>query len=88
VVSPGRGGGQDVSPEVRATRQVEFAGGEMPPKMATRRAKMENMSDEERETFRTTTQAGGGFPSGAGGTVQRPAESTDRTADPASVRVI
>jgi len=37
-----------VSAEVRATRQAEFAGGEMPPEMATRQAEFENMSEEER----------------------------------------
>jgi len=68
---PGAGGGEEVSPEVRATRQAEFGGGDIPPEMATRRAEMENMSDEEREAFRATAQAGGGFPGrakgGAGG---------------------
>ena len=68
---PGAEGGEEVSPEVRATRQAEFGGGEVPPEMATRRAEMENMSDEEREAFRATAQAGGGFPGraegGAGG---------------------
>ena len=39
----------------------------MPPEVATRRAEMENMTDEEREEFRATMQAGGGFPGGAGG---------------------
>ncbi len=64
---PGTGGGQEVSPEVRATRQAEFGGGEMPPEMATRRAEMENMSEEEREAARATMQAGGGMAGGAGG---------------------
>jgi hypothetical protein len=63
----GAGGGEEVSPEVRATRQAEFGGGEMPPEMATRRAEMENMSDEEREAFRATAQAGGALPGGPGG---------------------
>ena len=66
---PGVGGGfrgPDEDPDVRATRQAEFAGGEMPPEMATRRAEFENMSDEEREAMRATAQAGGGFPGGAG----------------------
>lgn len=67
---PGAGGGQDVSPEERATRQAQFAGGEggeMPPEMATRRAQFENMSEEEREAMRATAQAGGGFTGGGGG---------------------
>jgi hypothetical protein len=64
---PGAGGGEEVSPEVRATRQAEFGGGEVPPEMATRRAEMENISDEEREAFRATAQAGGGFPGGSEG---------------------
>jgi hypothetical protein len=64
----GAGGfrGADQDPDVRATRQAEFSGGEMPPEMATRRAEFENMSDEEREAMRATAQAGGGFPGGAG----------------------
>ncbi len=61
-----RGEGQDVSPEVQATRQAQFGGGEMPPDMATRRAEMENMSDEERQALRETAQAGGGAPGRAG----------------------
>jgi hypothetical protein len=70
---PGAGGEQEVSPEVRATRQAEFGGegmppgGEMPPEMATRRAEFENMSEEEREALRATMQAGGGMPGGPGG---------------------
>ncbi len=72
--SPGAGGGQDVSPEVRATRQAEFTGGggpgygdgEMSPEMATRRAEFGNMSEEERAALRETMQAGGGFPGGPG----------------------
>jgi hypothetical protein len=64
---PGVGGGQEVSPEVRATRQAEFGSGEVPPEMATRRAEMENMSDEERAALRATAQAGGGFPGRPGG---------------------
>jgi hypothetical protein len=68
---PGAGGGEEVSPEVRATRQAEFGGGDVPPEMATRRAEMENMSDEEREAFRATAQAGGGFPGGPGGRAGR-----------------
>jgi len=63
----GAGGGEEVSPEVRATRQAEFGSGEVPPEMATRRAEMENMSDEEREAFRATAQAGGALPGGPGG---------------------
>ncbi len=66
------GAGED--PDARATRQAEFGGegmppgGEgMPPEMATRRAEMENMSEEEREALRATAQAGGGMPGGAGG---------------------
>jgi hypothetical protein len=58
--------GADQDPDVRATRQAEFGGGEMPPEMATRRAEFENMSDEEREALRATAQAGGGFPGGTG----------------------
>jgi len=65
--APGAGGGQDVSPEVRATREAEFAGGEVPPEMATRRAGFENMSEEERQALRATMQAGGGMPGGPGG---------------------
>ena len=63
---PGVGGGQDVSPELRATRQAEFGGGEMPPDMATRRAEFENMSEAEWEALRATMQAGGGLPGGPG----------------------
>ena len=66
------GAGED--PDTRATRQAEFGGegmppgGEgMPPEMATRRAEMENMSEEEREALRATAQAGGGMAGGAGG---------------------
>ena len=65
-------GGQGRSPELQATRQAEFGGegmpsdGEMPPEMATRRAEIENMSDEEREAMRATAQAGGGVPGGTG----------------------
>jgi len=65
--APGMGGGQDVSPEVRATREAEFGGGEVPPEMATRRAGFENMSEEERQALRATMQAGGGLPGGPGG---------------------
>lgn len=64
---PGADGGQEVSPELRATRQAEFGSGEVPSEMATRRAEMENMSDEERAAFRATAQAGGGFPGGSEG---------------------
>jgi hypothetical protein len=64
--APGTGGGQDVSPEVRATRQAEFGGGEVPPEMATRQAEFENMSEEEREALRATMQAGGGPAGGPG----------------------
>jgi hypothetical protein len=41
----------------------------MPPEAATRRAEMENMSDEEREALRATAQAGGmsGGPGGRAG---------------------
>jgi hypothetical protein len=69
-------GAQEQSPELRATRQAESGGGwlppggEMPPEMATRRAEMENMSEEEREALRATAQAGGGLsgrPGGGGG---------------------
>jgi hypothetical protein len=58
--------GADQDPDARATRQAEFGGGEMPPEMATRRAELENMSDEEREAMRATAEAGGGLPGGAG----------------------
>ena len=74
---PGAGEREAVSPEVRATRQAEFGGGEggeMPPEMATRRAEFENMSEEEREEMRATMQAGGGFagrPGGPGGAGRR-----------------
>ncbi|MCK4314435.1 MAG: hypothetical protein KAX24_01560 [Anaerolineae bacterium] len=66
---PGQmGGGQDLSPEERATRQAERGGGQEPsPEMATRRAEFESMSEEEREALRATAQAGGGIPGGAGG---------------------
>jgi len=64
---PGPGEGQEVSPEVRATREAEFASGEVPPEMATRRAEFENMSEEERQALRATMQAGGGMPGGPGG---------------------
>lgn len=63
----GTGGGQDLSPEEWATRQAERSSGEMPPEAATRRAEMENMSEEEQEALRATAQAGGGMPGGAGG---------------------
>jgi hypothetical protein len=57
---PGRGGGaQEMSPDVRATRQAEFAGGEMPPEMATRRAQFESMSEEDWAALRATAEAGG-----------------------------
>jgi len=65
--TPGAGGWQDLSPEVRATRQAEFGSGEVPPEMATRRAGFENMSEEERQALRATMQAGGGLPGGTGG---------------------
>jgi hypothetical protein len=64
---PGAGGGEEVSPELRATRQAEFGGGEVPPEMATRRAEFESMSEEERDALRATAQAGGGFPGGPEG---------------------
>jgi hypothetical protein len=63
---PGRGGGaQEMSPDVRATRQAEFAGGEMPPEMATRRAQFESMSEEDLAALRATAEAGG-MPARAG----------------------
>jgi len=49
--TPGAGGWQDLSPEVRATRRAGF----------------ENMSEEERQALRATMQAGGGLPGGTGG---------------------
>jgi len=64
------GGGQELSPEERATRQAERGGGEgMPPEMATRRAEFESMSEEEREAMRATAEAGGmsGGPGGRAG---------------------
>ena len=61
------GQGEGVSSDARATRQAQFGEGEMPPELATRRAEMENMSEEEREALRATAQAGGGMPGGAGG---------------------
>jgi hypothetical protein len=67
---PGEGGGRELSPEARATRQAEFGfgeDGEMPPDMATRRAQFESMSEEGREDMRATIQAGGGFGGGEGG---------------------
>jgi hypothetical protein len=64
---PGQGGGgQEMSPDGRATRQAEFAGGEMPPEMATRRAQFESMSEEDLAALRATAQAGGGMPGGPG----------------------
>ena len=63
---PGAGGGQETSPELRTTRQAEFGSEEMPPEMATRRAEMENMSEEEREALQATMEAGGGIPGGGG----------------------
>ena len=63
---PGAGEGQEVSPELRATRQAEFGGEEMPPEMATQRAEFESMSEEERAAMRATMEAGGGMPGGAG----------------------
>jgi len=43
------------------------ADGEVPPEMATMRAQLEDMTDEERAAFRATMQAeGGGAPAGAG----------------------
>jgi hypothetical protein len=68
---PGAGGGEEVSPEARATRQAEFGSGEVPPEMGTRRAEFESMSDEEREALRATVQAGGGLPGGPGGRAGR-----------------
>jgi len=65
--TPGAGGWQDLSPEVRATRQAEFGDREVPPEMATRRAEFENMSEAEREALRATMQAGGDSPGGPGG---------------------
>jgi predicted pyridoxine 5'-phosphate oxidase superfamily flavin-nucleotide-binding protein len=65
--TPGAGGWQDLSPEVRATRQAEFGDREVSPEMATRRAEFENMSQAEREALRATMQAGGGLPGGPGG---------------------
>lgn len=66
-IPPGGGGGQGLSPDEQATRQAERGGGEgMPPEAATRRAEMENMSEEEREALRATAQAGG-MPGGPGG---------------------
>jgi len=62
----GPGEGEEVSPDARATRQGQFGEGEMPPEIATRRAEMENMSEEEREALRATMEAGGGFPGGGG----------------------
>lgn len=55
------GGGQELSPEERATRQAERGGGREPsPEMATRRAEFESLSEEEREALRATIEAGGG----------------------------
>ena len=68
-IPPGGGGGQGLSPDEQATRQAERGGGEMPPETATRRAEMENMSDEERESLRAMALAGGmsGGPGGRAG---------------------
>jgi hypothetical protein len=68
-IPPGGGSGQGLSPDEQATRQAERGGGEMPPEVATRRAEMENMSEEEREALRATAQAGGmsGGPGGRAG---------------------
>jgi len=74
-VSMGSGGHQRVSPDGRATPQAHFSGGNVPPEMATRRAQMENMSEEERAAFRATAQAGGGFggrPGSSGAGVKQP----------------
>jgi hypothetical protein len=64
---PGRGEGDQISPEVQATRQAQSGDREISPEMATRRAEFENMSEEERAAIRATMEAGGGFPGGAGG---------------------
>jgi hypothetical protein len=64
---PGGGQGEEVSPEVRATRQAEFGEREIPPEMATRRAEFGNMSEEERAAMRATLEAGGDFRGGEGG---------------------
>jgi hypothetical protein len=56
---PRWGGGPEVSPDARATRQAPFAGGEMPPEMATRRAQFESMGGEDRAALRATVEAGG-----------------------------
>ena len=57
----GMGGDQGSSPDAQATRRAGFAGGEdMSPEMAARRAEFQDMSEEQREVFRTTAQAGGG----------------------------
>jgi len=47
----------------------EFAEGEMPPEMATRMAKFEGMTEEERQAARATAQAGGGMAGSAGALV-------------------
>jgi hypothetical protein len=63
---PGQGGGgQEMSPDAQATRQAQFAGGEMPPEMATRRAQFESMSEEDRAALRAAAEAGG-MPARAG----------------------
>jgi len=57
---PGPLGEGQVSPEARATRQAQ-SGGQAPAAeaMATLRARIESMSDEERQALRATAQAGG-----------------------------
>ena len=60
-IGMGMGGDQGSSPDAQATRRAGFAGGEdMSPEMAARRAEFQDMSEEQREVFRTTAQAGGG----------------------------
>ncbi|MBE9507664.1 MAG: hypothetical protein IMY86_06395, partial [Chloroflexi bacterium] len=58
---PGPGGGGDGQrmPPDAPPPPSEFAGGEMPPEMATRQAEFESMSEEEREALRATHEAGG-----------------------------
>jgi hypothetical protein len=65
----GPGGGD---PDLRATRRSGFGrempgDGEIPPEMATRRAELGEMSEEEQESLRATMRAGGGFGGEGGG---------------------
>jgi hypothetical protein len=74
---PGPGGGGDGQrmPPDAPPPPSEFAGGEMPPEMATRQAEFESMSEEEREALRATHEAGG--PGGPSAQAERPTALMD-----------